>query len=334
MEKNEKIQQKQTQVVRTVLAAAFVISCVLLLWGLLSMDDPTSSSIEGLQNFRKNPLLAPVIQKQQEDDDKGEEEEEEEEESVDQEKEEHDLEARVKMLDKEVRDIKANLPKGSFMEVDEKGVAASRRLQDATRLLLSARYGPSEPYRVKVGLKFQPSNPTTATRGEYDSFVIELAPSRLQPHSIFTFLEVARHWPEKKGAFHRRANHVLQVMVGGHQVPHLAFQEYSKEYPHKKGTVGYAGRPSGPAWYVSIMNNSENHGPGSQQHENPYEADSCFGTVVEGFENVVVERITKMPGSGFLIPPSHVLIETMTIMVPSADGTYAEWQPHPWLAKG
>ena len=311
MEKSEKIHQKQTRIVRRILAGAFVISCVMLLLSLLSLDE---DPMYEFQNFRKSPSSRSTgnWQPRSVEDNRFTEEE---------------LERRVQLLDKEVRDIKTNLPKGSFMEVDENGVAASARLQDATRLLLAARYGPHEPYRVKVGLKFQPSNPTTVTMGERDSFVIELAPSRLQPHSIFTFLEVARHWPEKKGAFHRQAPHVLQVMVGGNRVPHLAFQEYSRDYPHKKGTVGYAGRPSGPEWYTSIEDNSDIHGPGSQQEENPYEADSCFGTVVEGFERVVLERVAKMPGSEFLDPPAHVLIETMTVMVPTADGTYEDWQP-------
>ena len=153
---------------------------------------------------------------------------------------EESLEAKVVELDKKVRAIKAT---GVFMEVDAEGLAASKRLQDATRLLLAKRYGPNEPYRVRVELTFQESNPTFSM-GEHDSFMIELAPSSLVPHSIFSFLEIARHWPEKKGAFHRRANHVLQVMTKDRQsVQHLAFQEYSPEFPHKKGTVGYAGRP-------------------------------------------------------------------------------------------
>lgn len=161
---------------------------------------------------------------------------------------------RVAEYDKNVREIKKNVvTAGGFMETDSQGVAAAQALQEATRQLLKLRYGATEPYRVKVDLEFQPSNPTYATLGPTDSFVIELAPARLVPHSVFTFLEVARQWDTKKGAFHRRANHVLQVMVGGRAVQHLAFQEYSPDFPHVKGTVGYAGRPSGPAWYVSIQ---------------------------------------------------------------------------------
>lgn len=100
--------------------------------------------------------------------------------------------------------------------------------------------------------------------------------------------------------------------------------------PHKLGTVGYAGRPSGPAWYVSILDNTKNHGPGTQQKHNPYEADSCFGTVIHGFDDEV-QRIKKMPGNGFLDDKNkHVLIKDMDILVPGTgpdvvDG-YVKWK--------
>ena len=148
----------------------------------------------------------------------------------------------VERLDAEVRQIKASLPVGHFMETDPKGVDASKRLQDATRKLLKARYGPKEPYRVRIDLEFQPSIPDFEKDGGKDGHIlIEMAPSELQPHSIFTYMEVARLY--QGGGVHRIANHVLQVQVRAPGVQHLAFQEYSPEYPHKKGTVGYAGRP-------------------------------------------------------------------------------------------
>ena len=241
------------------------------------------------------------------------------------------LAARVAEYDQHVRQIKQKVDdSGGFMETDTEGVTAARALQQATRKLLQKRYGPVEPYRVKVDLEFQPSNPTYATDGPTDSFVIEMAPASLVPHSVFSFLEIARHW--QGGAFHRRANHVLQVMVRSHQVPHLAFQEYSPQFPHVKGTVGYAGRPSGPAWYVSILDNTKNHGPGTQQQRNPHEADACFGKVVKGFDEVVLGRITQMPGQGFLQPPLHVKITQMTILVPAPDGTFVPWTGNDALA--
>lgn len=234
----------------------------------------------------------------------------------------------VEKLDAEVRRIKATgvMP----METDPESLNATKQLQDATRRLLAARYGPEGPYRVKLLLEFQETIPDFEENGAEGSILLEMAPSRLQPHSVFSFLEIARQW--KGGAFHRNAPHVLQVMVKG-KFKHLAFQEFSEEYPHKERTVGYAGRPSGPAWYVSTLDNSKTHGRGSQQKENPYEADSCFGKVIEGYDDVV-QRIKKMPGSGFLDDPKkHVLIKEMIIMVPGSglnavDG-YLEWKEAP-----
>ena len=230
----------------------------------------------------------------------------------------------VDKLDAEVRRIKTT---GVIMETDPESLKATAKLQEATRRLLKARYGEKEPYRVKVILEFQEHSPEFDKKGPHGSILIEMAPSRLQPHSVFTFLEITRQW--KGGAFHRIARHVVQVMVRG-RFPALAFQEYSKEYPHEERTVGYAGRPSGPGWYVSIQDNVRNHGPGSQQKHNPYEADSCFGRVIAGYDNEV-QRIAKIPEHGFLSDPKkHVPIREMIILVPgdgpdAVDG-YIEWK--------
>lgn len=117
------------------------------------------------------------------------------------------------------------------------------------------------------------------------------------------------------GAFHRNAGHVLQALVrssGPHEP--LAFQEYHRDFPHKKYTLGYAGRPGGPEFYISTVDNTQNHGPGSQGSQT--EADSCFGKIVEGFD--VVARMMKQPGkgpSGFIISPSNnIKIVEMTLI--------------------
>jgi hypothetical protein len=85
------------------------------------------------------------------------------------------------------------------------------------------------------------------------------------------------------------------------------------------------------------MDNSKNHGPGSQGVKNPHEADSCFGKVIEGFDDVVVKRIRgdnkgEGPGMGFLNnPKDHILIDALTILVPNPNGSddYVPWQPSP-----
>jgi hypothetical protein len=67
------------------------------------------------------------------------------------------------------------------------------------------------------------------------------------------------------------------------------------------------------------MDNTENHGSSSQQKHNPYEADSCFGTVIDGFDEEM-QRIKKIPEpEGFLGDKhKHVLIKDMEIMVPGS----------------
>ena len=74
----------------------------------------------------------------------------------------------------------------------------------------------------------------------------------------------------------------------------------SHNFPHKKYTLGYAGRPGGPDFYISTADNTHNHGPGGQgNYDDPSEADPCFASVVLGYESVV-ERVHQShvePGS-------------------------------------
>lgn len=240
------------------------------------------------------------------------------------------LEEEVDRLDREVRRIKAT--PHIIMETDKEGMKAARKLQEATRNLILLKYGTGEgdtehhPFRIRLDLQFQDTMPDFQEKGPNGSLLFELAPISLVPHSVYTFLEVARTF--KRGAFHRNAGHVLQATVPLTNIPHLAFQEYSDQYPHKKGTVGYAGRPSGPAFYVSIQDNTKNHGPGSQQEANPYEADSIIGKVIEGFQDVAVDRIHRMPGNGFINDrKKQVIIKSMTILVPSENNGNVEYVP-------
>ena len=148
---------------------------------------------------------------------------------------------------------------------------------------------------------------------------------------VYNFLEIARTW--KGGAFHRNANHVLQAKAHSEVKRSMPFQEYSDEYPHVKGTIGYAGRPSGPAFYISILDNSKNHGPGSQQKHNPYEADSIIGTIIEGMDDVV-PRIHTMPFHEFNKDRTKwVLIRRMHVLVPGdgpgAKDGYVEFSKSP-----
>jgi len=219
----------------------------------------------------------------------------------------------VAKLDEIVRAIKKT---GVIMEADEHSLQEIAKLQRATRELIKLRYGDigRKNYRIRMDLEFQPTIPDFAAKGKGGSLLIELAPISLIPCSVFNFLEIARTW--KNGAFHRNAGHVLQALARSDITKPMPFQEYSKEYPHKKGTLGYAGRPSGPEFYISTQDNTQNHGPGSQQKHNPYEADSIIGTVIEGMDDVV-PRIHTMPGKEFIGDKAKwVLIRRMHILVP------------------
>ena len=95
----------------------------------------------------------------------------------------------------------------------------------------------------------------------------------------------------------------------------LAFQEYDARNPHKKWTMGFAGRPGGPAFYISTVDNTRNHGPGSQGSKT--EADGCFGRVrmEEAATKTAAERLFHVWGHkatgfakdrmGFLSGPGH-----------------------------
>lgn len=247
--------------------------------------------------------------------------------------EEIDLElaAKVDVLDKQVRERKGT--KGVMMETDEKGLKLTGKLQKATIKLLEHRYGAKTrhtKFRVVVDLLYPHSiiiDPDSdSNRGQ---FVIEMAPYDLIPCSVFYFLEMARTY--KGGSFHRNAGHVLQAAAQtgateGHRS--MPFQEYSPKHPHARYTTGYAGRPSGPEWYVSIADNTSNHGPGSQQKKNPYEADSNFGRVVEGVENGVISKIHSVPQNGWLEKKNCVKIISLTIMANSLSepDQWSEWK--------
>lgn len=47
-----------------------------------------------------------------------------------------------------------------------------------------------------------------------------------------------------------------------------------------------AGRPGGPDFYISTIDNTKNHGPGSQNKDAKLldEADNCFAMLISGFD--------------------------------------------------
>jgi hypothetical protein len=235
-----------------------------------------------------------------------------------------DLEEMVSKKEKEVRELKNH--KGTIMERDPWAKRLTKELQIATRQLLVKRYR-TRNVRVRVDLEFPPAVVEQDGKPPRDFFIIEMAPIDLIPCSVHYFLELVRNF--QSGAFDRNAAQVVQASTATSEPEELPmpFQEYSPEFPHLMYTTGYAGRPSGPEWYVNVMDNSKSHGPGSQQTHNAFEADSLFGKIVEGGETTVIPRIQSIPRTGWLDAPDQVTITSMTILVLSSEA--GEWVP--WI---
>lgn len=225
------------------------------------------------------------------------------------------------------------------MRTDAGAIAAVRELQDVTRKLLRARYGTfavagggpagatGTVFHVKCVVAFPNAMPDIGAKGAGGTIIIETAPIELLPHAVLLFLELADAHAERDArapAFHRNAGHVLQIDVDGPPAHRgLAFQEYDARYPHRIGVLGYAGRPGGPACYISTLDNTENHGPGSQGSKMG-EADSPFGRVLTGQD--VVERLFHTWGTldagfhvdemGFMADPKEHAKITLSICRP------------------
>ena len=120
--------------------------------------------------------------------------------------------------------------------------------------------------------------PFLTTTIEYEAHVSMAKPGLLG--RVYTWLSQVEAGLWDGCAFVRNAPHVLQATT--RNMEHvsqqrrfakakkeidesLAFQDYSKKFPHEKYTLGFAGRPGGPDFYVSTQDNTYNHGPGGQQ---------------------------------------------------------------------
>ena len=158
-------------------------------------------------------------------------------------------------------------------------------------------------------------------------FVIEMAPIDLMPHSVRFFMEQVRHKLWDGTSFSYNPSHIILTRAAtpdGNTSPledfkerdlhSISFQEYSDMYPHLPYTVGLAGLPGGPGWYINKKYNVKSHGPGGQSNfrkEYWGEAEPCFGTVVEGRD--VVDRMGKMEvdGAGHLIGKIKIVSATL-----------------------
>mmetsp|Transcript_19948 Transcript_19948/g.59426 ORF Transcript_19948/g.59426 Transcript_19948/m.59426 type:complete len:276 (+) Transcript_19948:128-955(+) len=193
---------------------------------------------------------------------------------------------------------------------DPGAIQAVKVFQEATRAYLAARYGPGPTYSLEMKLRFP-----EAMGGDAATILLETAPIDMMPHAVHVFLDAAvnRKDASWKCAFHRNAGHVLQALLRAPGARGLAFQEYDARFPHEKFTLGFAGRPGGPEFYVSTVDNTRNHGPGSQGSKT--EADSCFAKVVRGQD--VVRRMQNQPGAkgmGFISDPKmYIVVEDIAL---------------------
>lgn len=200
----------------------------------------------------------------------------------------------------------------------ERGEALSSRIDLLKRKIERESYrdaldvfGPS-PHQVYVEVDLPRDSEKDAHLAEdkFPSFVIELFPLKEMPHSVHLFLQQVYHGLWDDCHFVVNAPHILQAGTYPIEGPDkgddekikqfervgldiVHFQEYNNDFPHTQWTVGFAGRPGGPDFYINKLDNTENHGPhGQSQHSLEEEADPCFGKIVEGQE--VLERIFAM----------------------------------------
>lgn len=181
----------------------------------------------------------------------------------------------------------------------------------------SHRFGPG-PHKVEILFEYpkvgpNPTNedPATWTRVR-NKVVIEMAPLDLMPHTVNFFLQQVHHELWDGCSMVTNAPHIYQIGPSysdedkANDPQHydhfyergldkVSYQEYSKEYPHAQWTVGFAGRPAGPDFYINKLDNTMIHGPGGQTNDNDLhnEADPCFGKVVEGME--ALGEMNKIP---------------------------------------
>jgi cyclophilin family peptidyl-prolyl cis-trans isomerase len=145
------------------------------------------------------------------------------------------------------------------------------------------------PFRIKVTLESEPEN-------EY--FIIETAPLSVMPHAVYHFMKMVKEqlW-DGLSMISRSTEPILQATPLNAEtnswvdkkfddagVTHMAFTEYSFDYPPKKYTLAFAGRPGGPDFYVNM----------EELKDSTEEGESTFGIVVEGFE--VLDRFMARTG--------------------------------------
>eukprot|EP00485_Elphidium_margaritaceum_P023262 CAMPEP_0202720318 /NCGR_PEP_ID=MMETSP1385-20130828/138949_1 /ASSEMBLY_ACC=CAM_ASM_000861 /TAXON_ID=933848 /ORGANISM="Elphidium margaritaceum" /LENGTH=282 /DNA_ID=CAMNT_0049383977 /DNA_START=61 /DNA_END=906 /DNA_ORIENTATION=+ len=191
-----------------------------------------------------------------------------------------------------------NKDKDDWNDVDEQWI---RDLQRNDRRFLQLQYG-SGPLHILI----------ETAMGEIE---LETAALRSMPHSIRYFVSLIESGFWNGCHFFRNADHVIQANC--HQrnednafaitqqdeqhhaerlkeTGEIVFQEYDDTLPwlHQKYSIGIAGRPGGPDFYVNLVDNKRNHGPGGQGPK----PDPCFAHIVRGQH--VIDEIHRMEHDG------------------------------------
>ena len=205
-----------------------------------------------------------------------------------------------------LRNEKSNSQGGQVNQLSNAKTKLQQNIQLMSKTALMEKYGPG-PHLVEMHLRFD----SHLGRDDGGIITLEMAPIDELPHAVYWFLEQVSRKLYDGSSFHRNAGHVIQggaapnFLTPENHRPNeqsfrdagfhsILFQEYSNKFPHVKYTLGYAGRPGGPDFYINTKDNSKIHGPGGQRnYDDPSEADTCFAKVIDGFD--LVDRMHGLP---------------------------------------
>jgi len=188
--------------------------------------------------------------------------------------------------------------------IEEEYVAMRNNIQEASRRSLISKYG-TPPYFVKFSIHFPPTE-------QYDfkevkgSFIVEMAPFEIMPHSIDVFLESVKLMLYDGCAFAIRTDNLVVLLPEGPTGENLlnnfiesgarmspVFSEYSESYPHKQYSIGFTTHPIGPSVFISMIDNTETLVTKLDESGNRILADPCIGNIIHGIDTI--DLINSMP---------------------------------------
>lgn len=230
----------------------------------------------------------------------------------------HQEESKTKALQQKIDNTRSSLRGNNNNEKLEAHLHdLHQRIQTFSRHAVIDQWGQG-PFRLLIELEWP--------NKERGNMTMELAPLSQMPHTIHYLLSAVTLGLYNGTSFFRNAGHVLQAgAVPNHIHPqgfefqhhweHTLFQEYSHSYPHTPYTIGLAGRPAGPDWYINLKDNVNLHGPGGQgSNYQDSEADPCVGKIVEGIEWVDKMHQAPIANQGFKHMVHPVAIVGMSLL--------------------